>query len=248
MTPETKMTYDLLSAPVEPTHFREAPGGGPQLEYITGEQCTTVLNEVLGYDGWTFRVVEHGIHEQSDEVWVLGELVVHTLERNIVRQQFGSEKIKRAKATGIPLEIGFQLKGAATDAMKKCASLIGVGLWLSHKDAKGGPPRNAPQRAPAVQPARVAPSAIPHRPAAPAPAFIDPDAVLKPSPLGGREFDCADCGKSYGTVKAGDALLPAAEWLAKLPKYGITVPVCADCAKQRQAAIKAARLPIEAGG
>ena len=51
------------------------------------------------------------------------------------RQQFGSQKIKRARQTGNPLDIGFDLKGAATDALKKCASLVGVGLYLSRKEA-----------------------------------------------------------------------------------------------------------------
>ena len=32
-----------------------------------------------------------------------------------------------------PLDLGFDLKGATTDAMKKCASLLGVGLYLSRK-------------------------------------------------------------------------------------------------------------------
>jgi hypothetical protein len=51
--------------------------------------------------------------------------------------KFVSQKIKRSRSTGAPLDLGFDLKGAATDAMKKCASLLGVGLYLSRKP----PPR-----------------------------------------------------------------------------------------------------------
>ncbi|MBV9324638.1 MAG: hypothetical protein JO352_12715, partial [Chloroflexi bacterium] len=43
----------------------------------------------------------------------------------------------RSRSTGTPLDLGFDLKGAATDAMKKCASWLGVGLYLSRKP----PPR-----------------------------------------------------------------------------------------------------------
>ena len=56
-------------------------------------------------------------------------------ERTVVRQQFGSQKIRRSRSTGAPLDLGFDLKGASTDAMKKCASLLGVGLYLSRKEA-----------------------------------------------------------------------------------------------------------------
>jgi hypothetical protein len=59
-------------------------------------------------------------------------------ERHRRNDKFGSQKIKRSRSTGAPLDLGFDLKGAATDAMKKCASLLGVGLYLSRKP----PPRS----------------------------------------------------------------------------------------------------------
>ena len=55
--------------------------------------------------------------------------------RMVVRQQFGSQKIRRSRSSGAPLDLGFDLKGASTDALKKCASLLGVGLYLSRKEA-----------------------------------------------------------------------------------------------------------------
>ncbi len=126
--------YARLAAPFEST-FRDTRGG-VELEYITGEQCVSRLNEVLGVAGWSFRIVEHGIHAEADEVWVFGEIVAEIDGRSVTRQQFGSQKIKRSRSTGAPLEIGFDLKGAATDALKKCASLIGVGLYLSRKETQ----------------------------------------------------------------------------------------------------------------
>ena len=45
--------YEKLAAPFEETH-RDVRGG-VQLEYITGEQCITRLNETLGVAGWSFR-------------------------------------------------------------------------------------------------------------------------------------------------------------------------------------------------
>lgn len=132
--------YDRLSAQFAKPLQRTGPTGGPMLDYLSGEQVISHLNDVLGVDGWEFRVLQHGHNQEADEIWVLGELTAHFPERSVVRQQFGSQEVKH-KRDGDILEIGFDLKGAATDALKKCASLIGVGLWLY---AKGGGTTSAP--------------------------------------------------------------------------------------------------------
>jgi hypothetical protein len=128
--------YSRLAAPFDVT-FRDLRGG-VELEYITGEQATTRLNETLGFLNWSFKIVEHGIHAEADECWALGELTVTIDGRSVTRQQFGSQKVKRSRSSGTPLDIGFDLKGAATDALKKCASLIGVALYLWKKEAPAG--------------------------------------------------------------------------------------------------------------
>ena len=129
--------YARLAAPFEVT-FTDVRGG-VQLTYVSGEQVVRRLNEVLGVSGWSFRVLRHDINAEADEAWALGELVAEIGERTVVRQQFGSQKLKRSRSTGAPLDIGFDLKGAATDAMKKCASLLGVGLYLSRKELPNSP-------------------------------------------------------------------------------------------------------------
>jgi len=124
--------YAKLAEPFDNT-FKDVRGG-VSLEYITGEQCVTRLNETLGVAGWSFTIKEHGINAEADEAWVLGEISANFGGALVVRQQFGSQKIKRSRASGVPMDIGFDLKGAATDALKKCAMLLGVGLYLSKKD------------------------------------------------------------------------------------------------------------------
>jgi Rad52/22 family double-strand break repair protein len=130
--PLTDDVYQQLAAPFDST-FRDQRGG-VDLEYITGEQCVSRLNQVLGPAGWSFTVREHGLNAEADEVWVLGELTLVLDGQTAVRQQFGSQRVKRNRTSGTPLDVGFDLKGAATDALKKCASLIGVGLYLSRKE------------------------------------------------------------------------------------------------------------------
>jgi hypothetical protein len=124
---------EMLAAPFEVTHH-DVRGGVP-IEYLSGEQVIHRLLAVLGSCGWSFRLLQHDIHPEADEVWVLGELRLHlNPEDPVVRQQFGSSKIKRARSTGAPLDIGFDLKSAATDCLKKCATLVGVGLYLTRKE------------------------------------------------------------------------------------------------------------------
>lgn len=132
-------TYELLAAPFDHT-FTDVRGG-VELTYLTGEQVTTRLNQVLGPAGWSFRVLRHDINVEADEAWALGEIIAEIDGKTVTRQQFGSQKIKRSRASGTPMDIGFDLKGAATDAMKKCASLLGVGLYLSEKKPQQRPPQ-----------------------------------------------------------------------------------------------------------
>jgi hypothetical protein len=124
--------YSRLAAPFDVT-FTDVRGG-VEMKYVSGEQVVTRLNEVLGVGGWSFRVLGHDINAEADEAWALGELMAEIGERTVVRQQFGSQKVRRSRSTGAPLDLGFDLKGASTDAMKKCASLLGVGLYLSRKE------------------------------------------------------------------------------------------------------------------
>jgi hypothetical protein len=125
-------TYDELKREFTET-FKDTRGG-VELTYITGEQCVSRLNDVLGPAGWSFRILKDGIHPEADEAWCLGELEADIDGTRIVRQQYGSQKLKRRRSDNQVLDIGFDLKGAATDALKKCASLIGVGLYLSKKE------------------------------------------------------------------------------------------------------------------
>ena len=129
-------TYERLSKPFDKTHKKK------DLDYITGEQAVSRLNDVLGFDGWSFKVIEHGYNDAADEFWALGELTIHSGPPAVI-QQFGSQKPNRYRADNRDhpneiIDLGFDLKGAVTDALKKCASLRGVGLYLHEKE--GGQP------------------------------------------------------------------------------------------------------------
>jgi hypothetical protein len=90
---------------------------------------------VFGFN-WDFEVVDKQILE--DEVVVEAKLTVRTPGgQTIVKTQFGGADIKRhasGNKNGRPLSIADDFKAAASDALKKCASLLGVGLDLYGRD------------------------------------------------------------------------------------------------------------------
>src|SRR5829696_5198965 len=74
----------------------------------------------------------------EDEVIVEAKLTVRTPGgQTIVKTQFGGADIKRHASgpkSGRPLSIADDYKAAASDALKKCASLLGIGLDLYGRD------------------------------------------------------------------------------------------------------------------
>jgi hypothetical protein len=73
---------------------------------------------------WSFDIGEHRILEE--EVVVVGRLTA----QGITKCQFGKSKITRNKTDRSIVSLGDDLKAAATDSLKKCATLFGVGLHL----------------------------------------------------------------------------------------------------------------------
>jgi hypothetical protein len=116
--------YQALAARFDKHH--KLPKGGADLDYISTEQCVSRLNEVLGVDGWEFEIREHGC--ENNTLWTLGRLTAHFPERTVAREQFGECATSRGMADGDAR------KGAGSDALKKCATLLGVALYLSDKD------------------------------------------------------------------------------------------------------------------
>ena len=130
--------------PPEQLKTRPAKGGG-SWTYVNGAYCVKMLNLVFGMN-WSFKVVKHEFDINVGQCFVLGELTCVLKGQTITKQQFGRQEIKfltepkfddqgnpvmnrwgkqeRIK-TNQPMDIGNDLKGATTDALKKCATLFG---------------------------------------------------------------------------------------------------------------------------
>ncbi|MCB9475321.1 MAG: hypothetical protein H6685_00495 [Deltaproteobacteria bacterium] len=127
----------ILETPFDANLIKSRPGSfGEQLSYVEGVEYIRRLNEA--FDGrWSFEVVTH---ETTDrECIVVGKLVAD----GIVKMAFGGTEIKRKRETGEIVCLADDLKAAATDALKKAASFLGVGLHLYSDQPTNGTTPNS---------------------------------------------------------------------------------------------------------
>ena len=144
------MNKAILCRPFPPELIKQRQGqGGKMLSYIETHSVISRLNE--GCDAWSFEIVEHHVHD--DEVVVVAKLTADI----VVKMAFGGSRITRDR--GKPISIADDLKAAGSDALKKAASLLGVGLELY-----GAPAANTTAVAQSV-PVAPAPAAAPNAPA-----------------------------------------------------------------------------------
>lgn len=126
---------NLLLSPTPPAHIYKRPAkGGGEWSYVTGTYVKKVLNLMFGWD-WSFEIIAHETNLEFKQVIVKGKLTVHSNGRDIVKMQFGRQDVKFRKQTDLdkkngvpamPLDLGNDLKGATTDALKKCAAELGI--------------------------------------------------------------------------------------------------------------------------
>jgi hypothetical protein len=136
------MNREILEKPFGPEQIKQREGNfGKILDYIEGHTVIQRLNDAFDAD-WSFTITHHEIMQETDEVIVIGQLNAG----GIVKSQFGSSRITRAKETGDIISLADDLKAAATDALKKAATLFGVGLHLYRNELPSGGHRNGYSR------------------------------------------------------------------------------------------------------
>jgi len=136
------MNRQILEQPFGPEQIKQREGNfGRMLDYIEGHEVIQRLNDAFDAD-WSFTMTKYEIMKDTDEVIVIGQLNAG----GIVKSQFGSSRITRAKETGDIVSLADDLKAAATDALKKAATLLGVGLHLYRNERTQGAHRNGYSR------------------------------------------------------------------------------------------------------
>src|SRR6056297_1976586 len=122
----------LKKTPKKYVKQRPAKGGG-KWDYVTGGYVKKCLNIMFGWD-WDFEIMDEKIMLESKEVIVKGKLTCRSNGKTIVKMQYGNKDIIFKRGSSTPLSIGNDLKSASTDALKKCASEIGIAADIYNKE------------------------------------------------------------------------------------------------------------------
>ena len=125
---------EALSARFDESVHRSMLKGGTRLTYIPVAAVIHRLNEVLGVDAWSLKIVSV-YRDATDPDFIVAQIMLTAeFEREVVtRDAVGGQRIKRTRDGGI-IDLGDEMKGAVSDALKKAAQTLGVGLYLTGVD------------------------------------------------------------------------------------------------------------------
>lgn len=172
---DVERAKEVIEAKLNPQWIKQRQQGGATLSYIGGHTVIRLLNKAFGLQ-WSFEIVGEEVKESQPKPaydgWgkqrkpklnpdgsqvmepqppvakVLGRLTVPGLG---VKEQYGSKVL-----IGGATEQESAFKSASTDALKKCASLFGIGLELYGDDEGFDSDENVAQNTP-VPPQQSAP-------------------------------------------------------------------------------------------
>jgi hypothetical protein len=104
--------------------------GGVAFKFVSVNEVIVRLNDVLGFENWTFEVLscERSL-EGGDNIIAHVRLTAVVNDRLFKRDAYGGTEVKIRKGGGL-LDLGNDHKIAVSDALKKAASMLGVGLYL----------------------------------------------------------------------------------------------------------------------
>ena len=130
---DTDLTLEQIQklftkTPAHKIKTRPAKGGGTW-KFVSGSYVTQVLNALFGWN-WSFEVLtsmqEALATASTGTVVVQGRLKVKIGNEWIIKEQYGRKEVMFKRGTKDPLDFGNDMKAAATDAKKKCASELGL--------------------------------------------------------------------------------------------------------------------------
>lgn len=123
-----RSTYERLTEHFAPEEHKTLQARGGQT-YVPWNLVAGRLNDVLGVTGWKFEVMREGFTQ--NECWVLGRLTAIIDGEETFRDQYGCADIMLGSSPNTDL-----LKKAGTDALKKCAQVLGVALYLTDAEER----------------------------------------------------------------------------------------------------------------
>lgn len=137
--PENDSLLSDLSAPFPPGVERALNKGGVSLTYIPVSEVINRMNRVLGVDKWSSEIIRCE-RDALDPDFIVAHVRISVKTIGSAGQQtqvwkdgFGGQKIKRTR-NGDIVDLGDEFKGAVSDALKKAAQQLGVGLYLARSE------------------------------------------------------------------------------------------------------------------
>jgi len=129
--------YDRLTEPFPPEMEKTLNKGGTRLTYIPVSEVITRLNRVFGVSGWTSNIA-YCKRDELDPDYIVAQVSItaRVFEQDdeyqgwVTHDGVGGQKIKRTK-NGDIVDLGDEMKGAVSDALKKAAQQFGIGLYLA---------------------------------------------------------------------------------------------------------------------
>lgn len=117
-------TAELLAWEFPKAFLRKVNKGYGDLDYVPASEVVVRLNKVLGVGNWGMTVDSLEVHGD----WLIARVTLSVLinDRWVSYGAAGGHKDEKGA-------LGDAAKSAVSDAMKKAATLIGVGLYLSRK-------------------------------------------------------------------------------------------------------------------
>jgi hypothetical protein len=129
-------TYQQLSESFPPEMVRSVNKSGTNLLYIPVTEVTNRLNKVLGVGKWSREVIKCE-RDAIDTDWIMAHVRITWLATDehpaVSRDGIDAAKIMRTKQGQI-VDLGDAYKSAESNAFKKAAQSLGVGLYLSRTD------------------------------------------------------------------------------------------------------------------
>ena len=123
--------YQQLSEQFPQEMERSLNKGGASLVYIPVSEVINRMNKVLGVENWSFTV--HSWQQLGTSIVAHIQLQAKINGETVHRDGVGGQKIKMSKQ-GEPVDIGDEVKGAVSDALKKAVQTLGVGLYLARSE------------------------------------------------------------------------------------------------------------------
>ena len=111
-------------------------------DYVPGWWFVEQLNSLFGHF-WDFEIIREYIGEF--QIWALGKLTVKSPDNSVsvTKYAYGGSRIKSKENPAI--DIGDDLKSAATDSLKKAATLLGIAsdIYGKREILESTAPRNS---------------------------------------------------------------------------------------------------------